>query len=134
MEGRKPIRVRRTNREFAKDGQSHFVIPDYDEDDSVSGTEEEKAVVQDAVSDLKDLTVEAAENSSKQEEEEKMPFEDLNLLTVVRLKAWCREAGLPVSGKKADLVERLNAYMVRSENKNNDVYIPGWDDWDKRQL
>jgi len=33
---------------------------------------------------------------------------DLSEFTVVELKAKLREAGLPVSGKKAELIERLS--------------------------
>ena len=31
--------------------------------------------------------------------------------TVAELKAMCKENGLPVNGKKADLLERLNHYF-----------------------
>ena len=34
--------------------------------------------------------------------------EDLSSLSVAELKARCKEAGLPVGGKKADLVDRLS--------------------------
>ena len=36
-----------------------------------------------------------------------MPDTDFSSLKVVELKELCREKGLPVSGKKAELIERL---------------------------
>ena len=39
-----------------------------------------------------------------------MPGTDYYVLKVVELKEKCREKGLPVSGKKADLIDRLEQH------------------------
>ena len=38
------------------------------------------------------------------------PSEDLETLTVLKIKEMCKAAGLPTSGKKADLIQALQAY------------------------
>ena len=55
-------------------------------------------------------TEKEADQESKVEEvvEESAPDVDLSSLTVPELKVKLREAGLPVSGKKAELIERLS--------------------------
>ena len=44
-----------------------------------------------------------------EEEDEGSSDEDLSSLSVADLKERCKAAGLPVGGKKADLIERLSA-------------------------
>jgi len=41
------------------------------------------------------------------------PDEDLGTLTLVRLKELCKAAGLPVTGRKADLIAALEAHRER---------------------
>ncbi|HII48593.1 MAG TPA: SAP domain-containing protein [Candidatus Thalassarchaeaceae archaeon] len=43
-----------------------------------------------------------------EEEDEGSSDEDLSSLSVADLKERCKAAGLPVGGKKADLIERLS--------------------------
>ena len=42
--------------------------------------------------------------------------EDYEKMTVAELKVLLKEAGLPISGKKADLIERLSASEEVEEN------------------
>ena len=44
----------------------------------------------------------------------RMPV-DLSSLTVATLKAMCKEAGLSISGRKADLIARLEEPEVEEE-------------------
>ena len=46
---------------------------------------------------------------SDEEDEAAEEAEDLSKLSVAELKERCKAAGLPVGGKKADLIERLSA-------------------------
>jgi len=52
--------------------------------------------------------------------------EDFNKYSVDELKSKLKEAGLPVSGKKADLIERLNSLesdeTAKESNSDEDVY------------
>ena len=43
-----------------------------------------------------------------EEEDEEDSVEDLSSLSVAQLKERCKAAGLPVGGKKADLIARLS--------------------------
>ena len=43
-----------------------------------------------------------------------MTGSDWSSLTVVKLKEECKKRGLPVGGKKSELVERLEQHEVRS--------------------
>ena len=64
----------------------------------------------DAASSLPDIMSLATKEVEEEEEEEiGMEQKELQSLTVVQLKEKLQEAGLPVSGKKADLIARLNA-------------------------
>jgi hypothetical protein len=49
-----------------------------------------------------------AEQASSNIEEQSKSSNDLDAMTVAELKALCKESGLPVGGKKADLIERLS--------------------------
>lgn len=62
----------------------------------------------------KKVKKEAADDGDMPDEEEmRLKFEkgQLEKLTVAVLKAFCQLKKLPVSGKKADLVERVNGYF-----------------------
>lgn len=48
-----------------------------------------------------------------------MPSTDWAAMKVVELKEECKKRGLAVSGKKADLVERLEAYSAENEVRSS---------------
>ena len=49
-----------------------------------------------------------------------MMCEDLSMLTVVQLKGRLRQAGLPVSGRKAELIERLGGHSINPSSMTPD--------------
>ena len=51
------------------------------------------------------------EDQEEEEEDDASVSEDLSLLTVVQLKERLRGLGLPVSGRKQELIDRLNDYF-----------------------
>lgn len=71
---------------------------DEDDDDVVEDDDH------DVVEDDDDYTVEPSSDEISEESD----ASDLSKLTVVQLKDRLREAGLPVSGKKSELIERLS--------------------------
>ena len=56
--------------------------------------------------------------------------EDYEKMTVAELKVLLKEAGLPISGKKADLIERLSASEEVEETieEVEDSSDDGWED------
>ena len=78
--------------------------------------------IRDAVSDIAKVSfVEVHEPRGFGVEEEDVS-EDLSSLSVAELKERCKAAGLPVGGKKADLIDRLSQQEVHvhDENCNHD--------------
>ncbi|KAL3924313.1 MAG: hypothetical protein SGILL_001123 [Bacillariaceae sp.] len=55
----------------------------------------------------------AKETSSKKNPESDRETDHLNQMTAVQLKALCKEYGLKVSGKKADLQDRLREHLLK---------------------
>jgi len=47
--------------------------------------------------------------------------EDYNAKTVSQLKEICRENGLPVSGRKADLIERIEAHLAKGQEQKKEA-------------
>jgi len=75
--------------------------------------------IRDAVADIAKVSfVEVHEPRGFGVEEEDDSSEDLSSLSVAELKERCKAAGLPVGGKKADLVDRLSQPEVHVHDEN----------------
>ena len=78
--------------------------------DEIDEDEIDSAVAVDA--DYNENNIEDAGIVEVEEEEEAASIpEDLSLLTVVQLKDRLRNLGLPVSGRKQELIDRLNDHF-----------------------
>jgi len=79
--------------------------------------------IRDAIADIAKVSfIEVHEPRGFGVEEEADSSEDLSSLSVAELKERCKAAGLPVGGKKADLIDRLSQQEVHvhDENCNHD--------------
>ena len=92
--------------------QSGVLVEDGPTLDEIHAKEKEESAAAKSVSEEKEIEpeedeeVEAVENL--EDEETKSDDVDYSSMTVVQLKELLKAAGKPVSGKKADLIERLN--------------------------
>ena len=79
---------------------------------SVVEQESDVLVAAEAGAEISELAVSTSdiENVTQEEEKEEEPVNDIDytLMTVPQLKELLKESGKPVSGKKADLIARLN--------------------------
>lgn len=78
--------------------------------------------IRDAVADIAKVSFVEVHEPRGFGVEEEDDSEDLSSLTVAELKERCKAAGLPVGGKKADLIDRLSPQEehVHDENCNHD--------------
>jgi len=79
--------------------------------------------IRDAIADIAKVSfIEVHEPRGFGVEEDADSSEDLSSLSVAELKERCKAAGLPVGGKKADLIDRLSQQEVHvhDENCNHD--------------
>jgi hypothetical protein len=82
---------------------------DDDEDDFEESDDAEDDAEEELEVTAEELEVTAEEEEIEEDSGETVAEEDLNALTVPLLKEKLKAAGLPVSGKKAELIERLLA-------------------------
>nr|AIF08155.1 hypothetical protein [uncultured marine group II/III euryarchaeote KM3_27_D02] len=80
---------------------------DGDDEDSEETSDDEEETSDDSESEPEPATEEAPEAEAEEAPEEVVD-EDLSSLTVPELKEKLKAAGLPVSGKKAELIARLS--------------------------
>ena len=62
---------------------------------------------------MEDGGIEDQEEEEEDEDNTASTPEDLSLLTVVQLKDRLRDLGLPVSGRKQELISRLNDHFQK---------------------
>ena len=87
------------------DEDDDYYISEDDEEEEDEDEEDDYFVAGD---DVVDSVEEEKSSEIVAEDDEHAEQVDLTKFTVVELKAKLREAGLPVSGKKAELIERLS--------------------------
>jgi len=81
---------------------------DTDESEDSEDSDGEEVADGEEVVEAEEVAEEASEDESDDSADSADSDEDLSSLTVVALKDRLKEAGLPVSGKKADLIARLS--------------------------